>query len=119
LGPQHRYLTGWTIRTLGVSLFPIYSFSTVVIDVGGTSIDLQIKVSKCGILEPARLSRRSKIQGKSGPSPGGLNPPLWALRGPSSAVVRMVSCVGGEVLDQGVYKIRPRVLVILFMEPHC
>jgi len=44
--------------------------------IGGTSIDLQIRVSRYGILEPALLSRPSKTQGKSGPCPGGLNPLL-------------------------------------------
>jgi len=72
--------------------------------IGGLSTDLPIKASRYGTLEPERPSRLFKTQGKSGLSPGGLNPPLWALLGHSLAVARMVSCGGGEVLDLGVHK---------------
>lgn len=89
-------------------LFPIDAFV-----IGGLSTDLQIKVLKCGTLEPERPSRLFKTQGKSGPCPGGLNPPLWALLGRSSAVAKTVSCGGGEVLDLGVHKNKPRTCVLV------
>ena len=72
--------------------------------IGGDSTDLQIKISKYGTSEPEQLSRLSKTQGKSGPCPGGLNPPLWALLGHLSQVARTAPCGGGEVLDLGVHE---------------
>ena len=71
---------------------------------GAHSTDLPIKASRCGTSEPEQPFRLSKTQEKSGPYPGGLNPPLWALPGRSSAVARTASCGGGEVQDLGAHK---------------